>query len=460
MIDSYEFRKIGADKIALLGLFVLALLLAHLTVLSKKAVKLSRPTELHHYGLSISMPEGAGWKTDRKWAYRNNAYQTSSSFAPLSRSAETTITCKYSLAPLNFKSDDWFDQIASGNAAKIIQKDTIVTAQTNQNVTFGCAYLRADNKLLDICLATAELPYGKRLDIELHHYEGDSRLAESIFKKILRSIKLQDKEIFEVSASIVEEIKKSGIENLLETNKSSFFVIENSQKKPVGFTSTLSVISSSSAPFANNEQFNVQIADSHYIREVFPSEHLAIFKCNSDLGRFSYKSETVSPAGRTGHEIVFDPNGIMTVKSFSGRRYLPSVTRLQRGKQQFRPSPIAVPDPLLDEVLIQMLKKDQKTILIEMIDYDGQIIPVLITKKQRPNIPAPESETEAFIIELLDGRGFVQQVYLDSQMQISKALLDYDNKYLLIRSSKEEVLNLFPERAGYMLRKTTPTQPQ
>jgi len=448
VIDSHEFRKIGADKIALLGLFALALLLAQLMVLSKKAVRLGNPVELPRYGLSISMPEGPGWKTYRKWSYQNSAYQISCSFTSSPGSADTTVACKYSLAPLQLKPDDWFSQIASKNSSQIIKKDTIPTGRADQNISFSCACLKADDKLLDICLATAELPYGKRLDIELRHYQGDSELAESIFKKILQSIKFQDGKILEASVLIIEEMKNSGIDNLLETDRDSFFVIQNSQKMAVGFTNTSTVILPDSAPFADSERFRVQIADSHYIRAAFPSEHLALFKCTSNLGRFSYKSETVSPAGRTGHEIVLDPNGIMTLKIFKGRQYL----------QQFRPSALSVPDPLLDQVLIQMLKNDRNTALIEMIDYDGKIIPVLITKKQRSNIPTPDSEFEAFAIELLDGQGFVQQIYLDSRMQVSKALLDYDNKYLLIRSSKEKVLNLFPEKAGYLLRKIAPSQ--
>lgn len=447
MRESYEFKKPGIDKITLLGLFVLALLLAHLIVLSKKTVRLNKPVELHPFGLSISLPTGAGWRAQSRWTCRKNAYQISSLFASTPDSFETVVNCTYSLAPLKLEPDDWFNQIASSYSAQIINKDTIITAQPDQNLTFSCARLKADDRLLDIRLATTELPYGKRLDIELHNYSGDSELAEETFKKVLQNAGFQDNKILAAAASVVDKIKKTGIDNLLEANQNSFFLIENLQQKAIGFTNTITTTSAVSEPFSQ-DRLNAEIADYQYIRDAFPSEHLALFKCNGSISRFSYKSETASLIGRTGHEIILDPNGIVTLKSSKDRPR----------PQKFRPSSLAVPNLLLDQVLIQMLTDNQKTMLIEMINYDGKIIPALITKKQQSDNLVDQIESHTFNVELLDGSGFTQQIYLDSRPQISKALLFYDNKYILVRCSQEKILNLFPEKAGYLLRKITPLQ--
>ena len=67
MDKTYDIRKIGGDKIALLGLFIVSLLIARALVVSKSAILLSEPTRLTRSGLSVSMPEGNGWKSEGKW---------------------------------------------------------------------------------------------------------------------------------------------------------------------------------------------------------------------------------------------------------------------------------------------------------------------------------------------------------------------------------------------------------
>ena len=69
MNDTYRIRRPGGDKIALLGIFVVALLTARLVVALKSAIVLSGPIELTHSGLSLSMPAGNGWQSEEKWKY-------------------------------------------------------------------------------------------------------------------------------------------------------------------------------------------------------------------------------------------------------------------------------------------------------------------------------------------------------------------------------------------------------
>ncbi len=51
---------------ALLGLFILALLAARFVVALKSAVLLSEPIELPRSGLSVSVPMGNGWYSEEK----------------------------------------------------------------------------------------------------------------------------------------------------------------------------------------------------------------------------------------------------------------------------------------------------------------------------------------------------------------------------------------------------------
>ena len=73
-------KKYGADKIALLGLFTVALLTAHFIITSRSAVVLSEPMKLDYTGLSVSMPAGNGWHGEKQWKYQKNAFILSSFF--------------------------------------------------------------------------------------------------------------------------------------------------------------------------------------------------------------------------------------------------------------------------------------------------------------------------------------------------------------------------------------------
>jgi len=67
-------KKYGSDKIALLGFFVLAVLTAYIITALKSAVTLTDPIELGYTGLSVSMPNGNGWKSEQQWNYEQNTF--------------------------------------------------------------------------------------------------------------------------------------------------------------------------------------------------------------------------------------------------------------------------------------------------------------------------------------------------------------------------------------------------
>jgi hypothetical protein len=56
-------------------------------------------------------------------------------------------------------------------------------------------------------------------------------------------------------------------------------------------------------------------------------------------------------------------------------------------------------------------------------------------------------------VEPLDGWGFFEQVYLDGQKRVLIRLLQQEGIYTLERTSIENILRQFPERADYILQK-------
>jgi len=90
---------------------------------------------------------------------------------------------------------------------------------------------------------------------------------------------------------------------------------------------------------------------------------------------------------------------------------------------------------------------------VDIIEADGTITPVLVSKVEAEGGLVEEAAVYVLKMELLNGQGFSEQVYLDSQKRISKRLLRQKSTYTLERTSAENILRQFPEHSDYILRK-------
>ena len=207
-------------------------------------------------------------------------------------------------------------------------------------------------------------------------------------------------------------------------------------------------------------QLNILARSFYYIRGRYDRQQATFFQSDNSFNEFVWKSETSSPAGRSGAEIVLGKDGIMTVKKFDP----------QAEEKDYQISPAAIPDILGEFTFSQMLDSDQKEIFVDIIEADGKITParVSIIEGARRFAPtAPEGQNDGgsgtdvtreeaayvFRVELLDGREFSEQVYLDDQRQISRRLLQQESTYTLERTSAENILREFPEQGSYILQK-------
>jgi len=443
MNQTYETKKTGADKIALLGLFALALLLAHLMVASRSAVKLSEPMQLEHTGLSVSMPTGSGWQSEKRFSHKDNCLTVSSLLTSGHGEIITLASCRYSLAPVELAGENWLRQEALQTKADIVNQGEIHSPQPAGELTFHWEHLRKQQGLHDCFLAAAELPNGRRLDIELHQFTGEAEPAEKTFRKIMQSVEFNDVGLLARGAEIIAEIKRAGPDSLLMRDKKEFFLIKDPARHTLGFAMELLTNSAEPALTKEPNGFDIQAASYYYIRGGLPSERLALFQGEAGLGRFIWKSEITSAAGRMGNKTSLDENGIMTVYKLAGRSR----------QQKYRPGPASIPEPFLELVLTEMLEGGYEEIIVDIIEHNGTIAPVLISAL--PGETAESSDAHAFQLQLLDGRGFSQRLYLNEQMRVSRALLQQEKTYLLERTTAEEVLRLFPERADYILQKNS-----
>jgi len=445
MNNNFGTIKPGGDKIALLGIFVVALLTAYIIVVLKSAIVLSEPIKLAHTGLSVSIPTGNGWQSQKQWEYRDNAFTLHSNFAPVSGRPSAFANCQYiltadittpqmGLAP-GTPPQVWFEQKASEVEGTIVRTDQI---QTN-TLTIDWAHIHKPEILLNMFLGIAKLPYNRQLNIGVHQIAVDAELAEQAFKDIVKSITFKDN-LLRNGAEVIGQIKSKGLDSFLDNqNQQAFFLIQDSTRRTIGFTMDVLIDS------GIDNQFNIRAAGFFYIKGRYILEQGTSFQSANNLSEYLWKSEIDSRTGRNGTEIILDKPGAMTVRKFGA----------QPQEKNYYLSPAAIPDVFLEQLLRQMLEDNKREMVVDIIEVNGKITPTFVSGLEvTKDMAIDEKIAYVLKLELLDGRGYTEQVYLNNQKRIYKRLVQQENIYIFESTSIENILREFPEQAEDILRRS------
>lgn len=432
MNGNYELRKFEADKIALLSLFILALVVAYIIVSVKSTLVFSESIELAHTGLYVSMPFGNGWQSEKKWRYQNNTYTLSSSFAVGSDKPTAWAYCQYLLAPEVLPAKTWYEQQAADVNGTIVEIDR----EQKDALIIDWAHIERPGFFHTIFLGTIELPNNRRLNIEVHQIEDDLDMAEEVFKRIIESLNFEDNRIFTDGIEIVTTIKDKGLSSFLDNqDRQIYFLIRNSKGRTIGFMIDALVNSESDAPM------NIQAAGHLYGRG--RQEQATLFRSRDNLSEFVWQSETKSITGISRAEIILDKAGIMTVGAVEAR-----------SETKYRLSSAAIPDIFIEQLLRQIIESDTKQIIIDKIDANGEIIPTLVSViEDKESIIAGEDATYVMKLEFLDGRGFFDLVFLNDRKQIFEVTVQEEKRYTIEQTSREIIVREFPERADFILQR-------
>ncbi|MHC4243567.1 MAG: hypothetical protein ACYS3N_10090 [Planctomycetota bacterium] len=221
MDKTYDIRKIGGDKIALLGLFVVSLIIARAIVVTKSAILLSEPITLADTGLSVSMPLGNGWKSETQWSPYENGFSLKSIFALGSKNPSAGVNCRYVKAAQTTNLQSLFEQKAFEVKGEIVKVDQMY----KDTLTFDWAIIENRKLSLIFIFGSAKLPHNRRLDIEVqqimsNHSMNVFEMAELVFKKIVNNLNFEDNQLL-VSGAADDIITKfpEQAEHILRTNK-------------------------------------------------------------------------------------------------------------------------------------------------------------------------------------------------------------------------------------------------
>lgn len=352
MNETYETRGRWADKIVFFGLFIAVLIIAHFIAVLRSAIVLSEPIVLDCAGLSVCIPTGNLWRSEKQWKYQQNTFTLDSYFNPGRGSVTAIVSCRYLLASIKTAPNELFEEKASTiGRSKIAETGRIEisgldlpSTKDSQNgsvPSLNWAHIeslpisRGPSKMLfDIFFGVAQLPNNRRLDIEVYQTTGDTDVAEEIFKSVADSVKFAGNHLLEAGGKIVAEIKNKGLDSFLASannkkgrGRENFFLIKDAGERTIGFTME-------AMNYPESEQ--LRAVSFYYIRGQYDQEQTSFFQSRNALDEFVWKSQTSGPDGRSGAEIVLGKDGIMTVKEFDW----------QTKEKLYQISPAAIPDIL------------------------------------------------------------------------------------------------------------------
>lgn len=469
-------KRYGADKIAFLGLFAVALLLARFIVVSRSAIILSGPIELKYAGLSVSMPTENGWRSEKQWKYYESAFTLSSFFDAGSGRTTAMARCRYILLPTTASADALFEEKASAIGGVLANRGQIPidisgssfaeSLQDTGPLLINWVYIENTKELFDIFFGIAKLPNGHRLDIEVYQEGDDADRAEQVFRRVTESVKLKDNQALDAGCETVAAIKSKGLGSFLgsppagETQDGgNFYLMKDARGRSIGFA--MDVVISAPILQQNRESElydvgegaqSIQAASFYYIRDPYNREQATFFQGRNKLDEFTWRSETSDIVGKSGAEIILNRTGVMTIRKFGQTVE----------DKSYHISSAAIPNIFDTLTFSQILDSDYEEVLVEVIEADGTILPLRICRIKTDDSAVEwlfgEETTRKEVVhilktELLDGRGFYDKVFFDGRRRILKQLLKRETEYVLERTDAETIRKEFPERADYILRK-------
>ena len=419
MSDNYDLRKFGADKIAFLGMFLLAIVIAQLIVSVRSGIKFSEPVELSGTGLSVSIPIGKGWQTTQKWKHSDSAFVLSTNFVTYNkRIPDLAVNCRYFIAAQNITPQDLLDEMAEDPNNPVVETRQI----QKENFTIYWAHII---KPFTIFWAVAELPNNRMVTIEVIETTFEIDIAERIFHEVVKSINLTDDNSVKTGMDFVTEIKSNGIDSLINNyNTQSCFFLKDSSKRNIGFTIDLL------GDTMDDQQFNIRGASYLFFAGRNAQEQRTLFRCDKNLTKFIWQSKTITRNSQFGKMITLDESGTI------------NVTDDETGESQTYSNCFnVVPSILLESFIAPAVKNNINVAIIDIIDSNGNISPNLFSLK--PPDEASQEYPDTFMLESLDGRESPDTFYLNDNYQITKAT----GNYYLERTDIETIEKEFPDMA-------------
>lgn len=377
-MDIEKIKRYSLVEVALLLLFSVGLLVAHLIVKDRSKVTLADPIALSGSGLSVSMPTGSMWNCMGDWQYENseNRMILLGEYAQSSRS-KMGVHWLYALSTPDGSERELLERYAHEKGAQV--KHLNVEGQSSPMLF--AKILFSDNAEGAVYMGMMRLDANRSLALQVISHGMSELYVENVIKAMAASIQYQPPQELTDGSALMDAFLQTQIRLRRKNSlKDETFLIKNKQGKNRGYY------------YARQSQ------DRHGLREMeirqFESKTLDQRSTLSfDLleREHHWKTDLVTSrvAAPISYQIESDESGALQVK-YNAKEV-----------KTIPPNHSFVPEPLLTELASVFLDSQHSRIIIDVLSVKGWLMPVRLTKLSPDKAQAKsESETVDAVVRI------------------------------------------------------------
>lgn len=422
-----NLKKYSADKIALFALLLLGFIIAQIIVSNRNGIKLSEPISLYRSGLSVQIPKGSSWQ-NTSWVYDKNSFNLISVLGINSKLA-ASVQWQYLLTSVEMEPAEQIRNRTLFYTGQILKSGR----KTIGSLVMDWAQIASRGKTGAIFFGVTRLGPYRTVTIEVAQGPRLGNLAKEIFETVAESISFEDNELLANGAEFINNFKDGRIADVLygkDTHR--YFLINDMSGQTLGF-----IAEALAQTQDDNGQPVIKAVSMSNIGGPTGRSEQSVFSSSIFLDTFHWiNKETDTQSGaKIATEITLDQQRTIIVRN-----------SVSQQAHQFAPGTAAVPDALLEPILIEFLDSDIEQIIIDLINSEGVIIPAFISKIDRQDNDAlTENITYPVKIDFLNEEQSDKIMYFDSYKNLVRINIQGRVNYDIEYAGKDNVLEKFPE---------------
>ena len=376
-MDIKKVKRYSLVEVALLAIFMLGLLTAHLIVKLRARVVLSDLIPLSGSGLSVSLPEGSGWERTTAWQYEDaeSSMMLIGQFGDPDRGG-MAVRWRFVFSTPDGSERELLEQKAQKISAVIQSFDT-----TGQECPMVYARMRLPSSpRQEVYLGIMRLDSNRSVELLVKSYGSGSFYGENVLESVAGSIQYRPLQEAADGRALMETFLQTQANRLSGRSlPDEAFLIKDAAGENMGYYYARHSLSNRD----RQQRFRTHIRQ-------FESNSL---KLESELWfdpiekEYRWKTDLSNPrvGGALVYEIAADEGGTLLV------------TRNTEEIKTFPAGQFFLPEPLLNELAYAFLQSDYSGVIVDVLAARGQLVPVHLTKLPPEKAKAKSEAVDAVV---------------------------------------------------------------
>lgn len=427
-MDMETIKRYSLIEIVLLAIFMMGMLIASLIVKRRNKVVLSDPLPLTGSGLSVSMPANPGWEFTSAWQYEgfeSNMVLVGQYRSPGRGTIE--VRWQYLLSTPQGSEQALLNQQAERAGAVVMDFETAGQAHP---MTFARMLSGVPGDREEFYLGILRLDYNRSIELLVKSPEMSFFYEESIFRALAKSIQ------YEPSQQLAEGrvLMDTFLQSQSKTQGQAAFPDESFVIKDPLRGDIAGYYAMSHSLDTDEEQTLSRIQIRQFKNKSFKLDSSLWF---DPLGRnYRWRSDVMRPGitATLKYEILKDQTRGLSIK------------RDVKGTRTFPGGQFFLPEPLLPELARWFLKSNSNEVVVDVIRFQGQLVPVCLKKisLEKGEMNFADADT-AVLIQFLHARNSYEKLFFDKSLNLLGKIEQESGRgaYIWISSSMEEIQRIF-----------------